>query len=115
VRQLLETGVRGRWVPEALVHHVIPPERQTLAYLRGYYRMAAVSGTSTDEISVPRILGFPRWMLRSYVEHSLAYLVTRATLPSSVWLRHFARKEALRGALSARRHWPSRHLPSTGS
>lgn len=34
--QLLESGAEGRWVPGARVRHIIPPERQTVRYLRAY-------------------------------------------------------------------------------
>lgn len=35
-RRMLHAGHSGRWVPGSRVHHVIPPERQTLRYVRRY-------------------------------------------------------------------------------
>jgi hypothetical protein len=37
LRQILRNGA-GRWVPAAVVEHVVPPERQTVAYLRAYFQ-----------------------------------------------------------------------------
>ena len=37
IEGLLRDGVAGRWVPDAVVSHCIPPERQRLSYLRDYY------------------------------------------------------------------------------
>jgi glucosyl-dolichyl phosphate glucuronosyltransferase len=37
IEALLSGGHAGIWVPGAIVEHIIPPERQTLAYLRRYY------------------------------------------------------------------------------
>ncbi len=34
---ILASGGRGRWVWDALVYHVIPAERQTIAYVERYY------------------------------------------------------------------------------
>ena len=35
--EILRDGT-GRWVPAAVVEHVIPPERQTVGYLRAYFQ-----------------------------------------------------------------------------
>ena len=40
VYRILRDGGRGWWVPEAIVRHVISPERQTTSYLRDYYDQA---------------------------------------------------------------------------
>jgi glycosyltransferase involved in cell wall biosynthesis len=37
IEALLSKGHPGIWVPGAIVHHVMPPHRQTLAYLRRYF------------------------------------------------------------------------------
>jgi glycosyltransferase involved in cell wall biosynthesis len=37
IRAILASGGTGRWVPRAVVRHVIPPERQTIRYLRSYF------------------------------------------------------------------------------
>jgi glycosyltransferase involved in cell wall biosynthesis len=37
MESLLDAGGRGRWLPDAVVHHWIPPERTTWAYLWRYF------------------------------------------------------------------------------
>ena len=36
-RAIFASGGTGRWVRAAVAHHVMPQERQTIAYLRAYY------------------------------------------------------------------------------
>src|SRR5262249_43981781 len=36
---ILGGGAKGRWVPDAVVEHWIPKERQTIKYLRSYYTL----------------------------------------------------------------------------
>lgn len=38
LRAILATGAKGRWVWEATVYHLIPPGRQTAAYIIQFYR-----------------------------------------------------------------------------
>ncbi len=38
LRQILVNGGTGRWVSEARIVHVVPPERQTVRYIRSFYR-----------------------------------------------------------------------------
>ena len=40
IRRLLRTGGRGSWVWDAVVYHLISPERQTEDYIRNYYTSA---------------------------------------------------------------------------
>lgn len=40
VQAVLASGATGRWVPAAVVHHIMPPERQSVAYVRHYYGSA---------------------------------------------------------------------------
>lgn len=43
MRHLLAQGHTGVWVPDAKVRHYLPPDRQTVAYLRKYYH--GIGGT----------------------------------------------------------------------
>lgn len=42
IRSIVEAGGRGYWVPEAIVHHVISVNRQTLEYIKYYYHTQGV-------------------------------------------------------------------------
>jgi glycosyltransferase involved in cell wall biosynthesis len=51
LRAILATGRTGRWVPSAMVYHVMPQERQTIAYLRAYYESCGrVSGLRSRDL-----------------------------------------------------------------
>jgi hypothetical protein len=80
-------GVRGFYVPDMIVHHVIPPERlekqyfRRWAYWRGISRailydiarvdMLAPDESTLDFSTVPHVLGVPRYMYRSILLTSL--------------------------------------------
>jgi hypothetical protein len=40
MQAVLASGATGRWVRSAVVHHIMPPERQSVAYIRSYYEGA---------------------------------------------------------------------------
>jgi len=89
------TGLRGFYVPEMTVHHLIPAERLRKAYFRRwfYWRgisrallyaragldMEAPEQTSLDFASVPHVLGVPR------------YLYRKAGRAVAAWIRDTAR------------------------
>jgi GT2 family glycosyltransferase len=74
-------GLRGFYVPEMVVHHLIPPDRLTKRYFRRWFywhgisramlyaktriNMEAPEQTHLDYSRVPHIAGVPRYMYRS--------------------------------------------------
>ena len=74
-------GLRGFYVPDMVVHHVIPPDRLTKRYFRRWFywhgisramlyaktkiNMEAPEQTELDYSRVPHIAGVPRYMYRS--------------------------------------------------
>lgn len=74
-------GLRGFYLPEMIVHHVIPPDRLTKKYFRRWFywhgisramlyaksriNMEAPEQTELDYSKVPHIAGVPRYMYRS--------------------------------------------------
>lgn len=74
-------GLRGFYLPEMVVHHLIPPDRLTKRYFRRWFywhgisramlyaktkiNMEAPEETRLDYSSVPHIAGVPRYMYRS--------------------------------------------------
>ena len=40
IQAVLASGATGRWVRSAVVHHIMPPERQSVGYIRAYYEGA---------------------------------------------------------------------------
>lgn len=106
-------GVRGFYLPDMIVHHVIPPERlqkryfRRWAYWRGIsrailYDIARVDIMAPDESTldfstVPHILGVPRYMYRSVLLKSLFGTIAGrlkrdpvAAFEHELWLCFFA-------------------------
>jgi len=97
---LLETGESGRWVPGARVEHVIPQARQSLRYLRRYYRGNGASAALTHQSNgEPMLLGRPRWVWREALEQELAYRLRRISAPPEVWSEHLRRSSLAWGML----------------
>lgn len=98
----LNMGFKGLWMPDCPVRHVITVERQSVKYLRRYYRLAgATPGTVPPGAAL--LFGRPRWLWREWVQNEIAYqLLRRASAPSR-WFPHLKRASTARGALFARR------------
>lgn len=105
VRAVLAEGHGGWWVPEARVQHFIPAERQSLRYLRDYYRGNAHSAAwiaLTAAPDTPFILGRPRWIWRQALESELRYRLHRlARASSALWAPEFRRASEAWGLLRA--------------
>lgn len=88
VRDLVADGLHGRWVPAARVEHLIPRSRQTLSYLRRYYRaLGRTSNLHSTSDSVAQLFGRPRWAWRALVERQVLYWFSRLTgSPPETWV-----------------------------
>lgn len=106
VRTLLAGGARGWWVPEARVAHLVPRARQTVRFLRAYYRGNGASSHADPSFHGPehgaRLLGRPRWVWRLAVEQQLLYWLRRPTAPPERWLAHLRLASSAWGTLLAR-------------
>jgi glycosyltransferase involved in cell wall biosynthesis len=69
-------GAAILWAPAMRVKHYVEPARMTLSYLCEFYE--ALGRTTVRSVGVPegpRLFGYPRWVLRRYVEsYCLAFL-----------------------------------------
>lgn len=100
---LLEEGETGRWVPDARVDHFVPAERQTLAYLRRYFRdQGRVADPLPEDMPVPTLFGRPRWAFRAWVEEGIKYRLRRLSSPPPVWMQHLIEASFARGALQGK-------------
>lgn len=80
-------GIEGWWVPQAVVRHYIPPERQSIAYLREYYMgYGQYLAQTAAPSSGPRLFGKPRWMWRSVLENEARYRYGRLFGPPEQWV-----------------------------
>lgn len=99
---LLAQGETGRWVPGAAVRHYIPPERQTIRYLRRYYSGCAATTMTlaTNEERQSRMLfGRPRWAWRAAIQNEIAYRVRRVTSRPEIWIEDLKRASTAWGIL----------------
>ena len=107
LRGLLRDGVRGRWVPDAIVTHCIPPERQTITYLRDYF---AADGAyeewrrytaSVDARSIDNPSHFQ--LLRRALRSEIRYRILRRVGEPEAWIDDLIAASVARGRAAARR------------
>jgi glucosyl-dolichyl phosphate glucuronosyltransferase len=93
IRQVLDDGHTGWWVPEARVRHFLPRERQTTRYLWQYYAGKGEEWSLTAGNSGSHWFGKPRWMWRELVAAGVRYYGRRGWAPPEIWLndlKHYA-------------------------
>lgn len=109
VRRALRDGATGWWIPTAKVRHYIPPHRQTLEYLRGwFYAYGLYLGRSDHADKSKKLLGRPRWLWKQAVIAECRYQIDRKTKPATVWMESLIRASVSRGQLRSPKHQPSR-------
>ncbi len=87
IKRMLEDGITGRWVPDARVRHFIPKPRQTIDYVRHYFRgygeYCAHEGISQTDAT---IFGAPRWIWREAFVSKAKYRMRRIFSQPEVWV-----------------------------
>jgi GT2 family glycosyltransferase len=82
MRRLMDAGVRGEWVPDNALQHVIPSERATERYVWNYFLGQGLRlGMQGDRKDAS-------WLHR--MRHALGYHFRRNRSPSPVWFAHLA-------------------------
>jgi glucosyl-dolichyl phosphate glucuronosyltransferase len=99
IEAILASGSQGWWVPDALVEHWIPKERQTIKYLRGYY---ALLGRTWHRQA--RLEKRTRWGDRSSLRGKALYATfkyasARLTGNPRRWLKPLVQASTLWGAI----------------
>jgi hypothetical protein len=120
MKAMMSQGATGMWLPTVTVEHRIPAGRQTLHYVREYFRgsgltMAMINATPVGK----RFMGYPLWMLRMTAQHRMA-LLKSAWRRDATWAKRLrgawymtgwtqgARKKALEGSFAAQALVPAR-------
>jgi len=118
-------GLRGFYIPEMVVHHVVEAERLNKQYFRRWYYwhgisrailfaklgvdMDAPDDSHLDFSKVPRIAGIPRFMYRTLARHGYDWVRARlrgdsvTAFEHELWFCFFAG--------IAKQRWSERHLP----
>jgi glycosyltransferase involved in cell wall biosynthesis len=88
LRQLVELGYRGVYVPSAIVNHRNPPERMTRAYVRDWFkgegRAAVRMGDSPP--SSRNWFGAPRYLWRQFFSSAIKLMMMRPFYAPTKWL-----------------------------
>lgn len=101
IRAILGNGHRGRWVPEAVVHHWVPRTRQSTRHIREYWKGYGIYKAMSNDFSAHRsILGIPAWMIRARVEHEVRYRAARIFGRPGRWIHELMSLGFAEGQLS---------------
>lgn len=86
MEELLARGHRARWVPNAPVGHLVGRERQSMAYIKRYYRGIGRTQSITDPVSGWALFGFRSpWLIRQALQACWRYQVLRWTKDEAQW------------------------------
>jgi hypothetical protein len=99
IRRILLAGGSGRWVQSAAVRHLIPQERQTLAYLRDYCEGCAMSERTARPVGLLPLLRVGARVAM----FELRFRLLKAFAPPDRWV------PAMIQAASQRGHWMRHH------
>ena len=86
IRHMLRDGVQGRWVPGAVVEHFVPEDRQTVSYLRDFYRGLGEVYQLQGGSSARMLFGHPMWLWRELVQKEAHYRFERVFRKPAVWI-----------------------------
>jgi glycosyltransferase involved in cell wall biosynthesis len=95
---MLAEGLTGYYVPGAVVRHMIPPRRQTIASVRSYYRGHGDGPGLADTRAYGRnVAGRPLWLWRQIAEETAAYAWGRVFSRPNVWVPRLKRLAYMEG------------------
>jgi glycosyltransferase involved in cell wall biosynthesis len=104
VRNMMAEGISGRWVADARVRHYIPKERQTIAYLRRYFKAYGEYCAKHDgDDASPKVFGMPRWLWREALMAEVKYRVRRHSASAEVWIEDLIAASQAMGQLKGYR------------
>ena len=99
IEAILASGGKGWWVPDAVVEHWIPKERQTVKYLRDYYALLGRTWHRQDRHRGRTRWGdrYSLWGKALYAE--IKYAFARLTGNPRRWLKPLVEASTLWGAI----------------
>jgi glycosyltransferase involved in cell wall biosynthesis len=106
IRAIFRDGGSGRWVHSAVVHHVMPKERQTIGYIRAYYESCGwLSERASAPVDVRPNVNKRLRDRSSVLTSELRFRCLRVFAPPRRWM------PALVEAATARGRWLGRYRP----
>jgi glucosyl-dolichyl phosphate glucuronosyltransferase len=117
IRQMMDDGLMGWWVPKAKVLHFLPKSRQTTRYLWEFsFGYGQVVALRSPPVGGAHWLGKPRWMWRQLAEAAIRYYLGRPWSSPPVWLRGLMKYAERCGQLYEYQQPPSsKYRTSSGS
>jgi glycosyltransferase involved in cell wall biosynthesis len=100
IEAILAAGHKGRWVPDALVEHWIPKERQTVKYLRSHCALLGRTRRQRQDrnrVETRSVDRYSLWGKALYAE--IKYTFARLTGNPRRWLKPLIRASTLWGAI----------------
>ena len=97
LRAMIADRIRGWWVPDAAVQHLVPAERMTLSYLGQIYASRGAARRLDDGSA--HIPGVRPWIWAMAQQAERAYRASRAVDPPEIWLPLFLRVCVARGRM----------------
>ena len=102
VQELYARGCKGYWVPEAAVRHYIPESRQSLAYLKDWYRgWGEFLARRRSGLGARSFLRRPLWLWRAMVELQIRYRFKRMFSRPEVWVEELKKLATAQGSFVA--------------
>ena len=98
---IIAAGHVGRWVPGAVVKHMIGPKRQTQNYIRWWYESLGrtVAWEGHEVHGGTHLFGAPRWLWRRVVTGEVAFRIARLTKSPDIWVGKLIQVSLDRGRL----------------
>jgi glycosyltransferase involved in cell wall biosynthesis len=97
LQKMVESGLSGRWVPDARVRHYIPKALQTTHFIRKYYYADAErDGRRLHDAGMP----MPRYLWRQAVRSEIKYRLRRYLSDPNVWIKNLKSSVLALGIIS---------------
>lgn len=96
LQSLTNRGIRGKWLPTALLYHFVPRERMTEAFLGKFFR-----GQGETHAVRGKDYGTPAEIQKQLSKHRFWYRVWRTLRMSKRWVPSFIEASRLEGFVAA--------------
>jgi hypothetical protein len=111
IESILAAGAAGYWVPDAVVEHVIGPDRMSVEYLRAYYEgQGFVRARKSADRGKSLLSRFGELAVKE-----LRYRFAKRREPSPVWVGALIEAAETRGVIAGRLASRSRRRPVSES
>ena len=114
MEDMFAMGLRARWVPTAGVGHLIGRDRQSMSYIKRFYRGIGRTMTVTDPVPGRALAGYRApWLLKQAAKAWWRFQVSRWTQGEEKWAPLLVDTSILIGRATAR--GVPRERPNAGS